>query len=129
MKIEYLSDTNPAHPKDAILRAFDFDSSEACEFRDVLRRLSDGSLSEILLNDLPFFTAVGGCHLVLKVGSRDEGIIAKSGNDFECILKKNTWEDAVCLVEPFCEEDLSGYQWLYDLNTDIEFLFSPNGNW
>jgi hypothetical protein len=81
------------------------------------------------LSDLPFVTSVGGCRLILKVGSKDEGTIHVSNAVFECILTRATWENAEGLVEPFCEGNLSGYQWLYDLDTDIEFLFSPSGDW
>lgn len=129
MKIEYLPNTDPVHPKDAIFRVFDFNSSEACQFRDILVGLSNGSVSEVHMKELPFIAVAGECHLVLKVGSMDAGIVTRSGTDFECVLKRNTWKNAACLVEPFCEEELSGHQWLYDLDTDIEFLFSPSGDW
>lgn len=129
MKIEYLANINPAHPKDSILRIYDFDSIEACQFRDIISMLAHGSVSRIDLNDIPFVTTVADCHLVLKVGSSDKGVIILSENSYDCILTSDSWEDAEGLVAPFCEGNLSGYQWLYNLNTDIELLFSPSGNW
>jgi hypothetical protein len=130
MKIEYLTNTDPTHPKDSILRIFDFTSSEACQFRGILSKLANGSISEIDLSGLPFVTSIGGCHLVLKVGSKDKGVIRFSDTMFECILTKLTWENAEGLVEPFCDtREVSGYQWLYNLDTDIELLFSQNGDW
>jgi len=130
MKIEYLTNTNPAHPKDSILRIFDFTSSEACQFRDILSKLADGSIPEINVSELPFVTPIAGCRLTLQVGSRDKGVIRASNSAFECILTKLTWENAEGLVEPFCDaREFSGYQWLYNLDTDIELLFSQNGDW
>ena len=130
MKIEHLTNTNPAHPKDSILRIFDFTSSEACQFRDILSKLADGSCTEILLNSFTFVTSVADCSLVLKVGPKDKGVISLSTNEFECILKRDTWDDAQAFVEPFCDtKDVSGYQWLYNLDTDIELLFSKDGDW
>lgn len=129
MKIEHLANIDPAHPKDGILRAFDFDSTEACQFKNILSKLANGLIAEIDLSSLPFVTSVGGCHLFLKVGSRDKGTIRVSNTVFECILTRDTWVNAEGLVEPFCEGNLSGYQWLYDLNTDIDFLFPPSGDW
>jgi hypothetical protein len=130
MKIEYLTKINPDHPKDSILRIFDFNSSEACEFRNILSRLADGSSSETDMNSLPFVTSVANCRLVLKVGSKNKGLISLPNNAFECILTRDTWEDAQGLVEPFCDtNDAAGYQWLYDLETDIELLFSRDGDW
>ena len=129
MKIEHLTNTNPVHPKDSILRIFDFDSHEAYQFRDVLAKLANGAISETDLSDLQFVTSIDGRRLILKVGARDKGVIQVSGTVFECILTRHTWENAEGLVEPFCEGNLSGYQWLYDLDTDIQFLFSPSGDW
>jgi hypothetical protein len=129
MKIEHLPNTDPEHPMDSILRVFDFDSSEACHFRNFLSGLANGSISEINLSGLPFVSAVGGCNLVLKVGTMDKGMIRISSGVFECILTRDTWQNAERLVEPFCTRNLRGFQWLYNLNTDIQFLFSPNGKW
>jgi hypothetical protein len=129
MRIEYLTNTNPTHPKESILRIFDFDSIQACQFKDLLSKLASGSASEIDISDLPFVTPVDGCHLVLKVGRRDRGLVRVSSTIFECILTRLTWDNAEGLVEPFCEANLSGYQWLYDMDTDIQLLFSPRGDW
>jgi hypothetical protein len=130
MKIEYLTEVNPAYPSDSILRIFDFDYFEACQFREILSKLANGSVAETDLSNLPFVTSISGCRLILKVGSKDKGIVPLSGNAFECILTRNAWQDAESFVEPFCDENpVSGYQWLYDLDNDIELLFSKNGDW
>jgi hypothetical protein len=129
LKIEHLTNTDPVQPKDSILRIFDFDSSEACQFRGVLSKLASGAISEINLSDLPFVTSIGGCRLILKAGTRDKGVIHVSTTIFECTLTRLTWDNAEGLVEPFCGENLSGYQWLYNMDTDIQLLFSPNGDW
>jgi len=129
MKVEYLANINSAHPKESILRVFDFDSTQACKFRDILSKLATGPTSEMDISDLPFVTSIDGCRLILKAGIRDRGLSQVSSTDFECTLTKLTWENAEGLVEPFCQGDLSGYQWLYDLDNDIKFLFSPSGDW
>jgi hypothetical protein len=95
MKIEHLTNTSPSHPKDSILRIFDFDSSEACQFRKILSKLANGSISEIDLSALPFVTSIGGCRLILKVGARDKGTVQVSKAVFECILTKVAWETGV----------------------------------
>ena len=130
MKIEYLTNVNPNQPKDSIFRIFDFNSSEARQFRDILSKLADGSSTETDLNSFPFVKSVADVLFVLKVGSKDKGVISHSENYFECVLTRDAWEDARAFVEPFCETtDVSGYQWLYNLDTDIELLFSQNGDW
>lgn len=129
MKIEHLTSTNPANPKESILRIFDFNPSEACQFKDKLSQLANGSVSAIDLSAHPFMTSIDGCHLILKADTRDKGVIRTSGSIFECILTRSTWGNAEGLVQPFCGRDISGYQWLYDLDTDIRLLFSPRGDW
>jgi hypothetical protein len=130
MKIDYITDVDPAHPKDSILRIFDFDRSEAYHFREILSKLADGLITETDLTGLAFVTPVGGCRLILKAGSKDRGIVPLPGNIFECILTKISWQNAEGLVAPFCDEGgESGYQWLYDLHNDIDLLFSRNGDW
>jgi hypothetical protein len=72
---------------------------------------------------------VDGCHLILKVARWDDGIIQITETDFECKLTKIDWENAVYLIEDFCEGNLTGYQWLSDAYSDIHFLFSADGDW
>lgn len=130
MKIEYLSHTDPAHPNDSILRIFDFDTTEASKFREIVYKLARGKISEFELNDLPFIVPVKSCRLVLKKGTKNRGVIQVSKKSFECILKKEAWENVHDLIGPFCDSISSNvYQWLYDLDTDIELLFSPTGKW
>ncbi len=129
MKIEYLPEAHSVHPKDSILRVYDFDTQQACQFRDILSKLSNDLISEFNLSDLPFVTSVDGCHLLLKVARRDEGILQMTDTDFECKLTKMGWENAVELIECFCAGHPTGYQWLYNEYTDIQFLFSADGDW
>ena len=79
---------------------------------------------------MPFIVPVKACSLVLKTGDKNRGVIQVSIKSFECILKKEVWENAHNLIEPFCDSINSNvYQWLYDMDTDIELLFSPTGKW
>jgi hypothetical protein len=130
MKVEYLNNTDPVHPKDSIIRIFDFDSHEACLFRNTVSELADGSAATVDLGSLPFVESVGRLRLFLRVGEKDEGVIPFPRDTYECILTKEAWEDVQSLVEPFCRSiGQSTYQWLYNLDTDIELLFSPSGHW
>jgi hypothetical protein len=35
----------------------------------------------------------------------------------------------ISLLDPFCIKDRKGYQYLYDIDNPIDFLFSPAGSW
>lgn len=129
MNIEHITNTNPANSNDSILRLCDFDASEACQFRDILAGLANGSVSRVELKSFSFVHVSADCDLILTVGQKNKGVVILSDNVFECVLTKEKWKDAECLVQPFCEGNMTGYQWLYDLNTDVELLFSPSGRW
>jgi len=129
MKIDHLTNVNRDYPKDSIIRIFDFDPSEACLFKDILSKLAHGLVLDSDLSNLPFVSPIDGCRLILKLGKIDVGAVQSAATFFECILTQTSWSNAEELVGPFCEGNLAGYQWLYDLDTDIELLFSPNGEW
>ena len=95
-------------------------------FHDV----AEGFVSEIDLGHQNFICPIGDVVLKLRLGSMDEGIIQISDNDFVCTLSKSGWENAIDLAQPIIEsEDINGYQWLYDINSNIDFLLSRNGKW
>jgi hypothetical protein len=35
----------------------------------------------------------------------------------------------ISLLAPFCKKETKGYQWLYDVDSKTDFLFSPGGTW
>lgn len=130
MRIECLDNVDSAHREDRIIKIFDFDSHEACLLSKKVSELADGSAATIDLGALPFVESVGRLRLLLKVGEKDEGVIHLPDDTFECILSRGAWEDVLRLIAPFCGSiDQSSYQWLYDLGTNIELLFSPSGHW
>jgi len=130
MKIEFLKEYNSANPKESIFRIYDFNSGEIKKLVVIFSELANGKVSEIDLRNQTFINPVGDVNLVLQLGSIDKGIFKRSENVFVCSLSKAGWENAIDLVQPFAEsEDINGYQWLYDLNSDIDFLLSRNGKW
>lgn len=82
------------------------------------------------VNSFSFVTSVNNCRLVFKTDAKNEGIRALLGGAFECILTRETYENMRSLVEPFCSENnVSGFEWLYDTGNDIDLLFSRDGEW
>jgi hypothetical protein len=63
------------------------------------------------------------CSLVLKISKIDEGITEIGKDKFACNLTVGIYSKMIALIEPFCESQIYGYQWLYDLNTPIDFCF------
>lgn len=69
------------------------------------------------------------CNLILQLSETDDGITTFDNKNFVCSLTTEKYKEMLLLMEPFCDKDVYGYQWLYDLDTAIDLLFSPGGSW
>jgi hypothetical protein len=130
MKIDFLKEYDLANPKDSIFRIYDFNSEEVKRLVGLFKELAEGNVSEIDLGNCTFIGSIGGVNLVLRLGSDDRGVFQMSELEFVCSLSKKGWENAIDLAQPFSEyDDRNGYQWLYDIDTEIDLLLSSNGKW
>lgn len=130
MKIEYIEEFNSDNPTDSLLRLYDFNLVEANELIAVFKNLADKSVLEFKLNELSCIDSINGIELTLQVGKKDIGITKILEKSFICNLSPSGWSNAIELTKPFTGSTITnGYQWLYDLNTDIDFLLSTDGRW
>ena len=60
----------------------------------------------------------------MQIDYEDLGIEDVEGKHFYCYLKKKKKKKMIQLIEPFCNKESKGYQWLYDVDTPIDLLFS-----
>ena len=133
MKIEFLVDISDggrfpdADPKQ-LVRLYNFDNMQAKMLRQAIQKEILENNKEIDLTTLDFIQAVN-CSLTLKISDTDKGITTLDNKNFVCNLTVKKYEDMIFLMEPFCDKENKGYQWLYDLDTSINFLFSPGGSW
>jgi len=127
MKLEYLGVINEYD--DEIIRLYGFDQLEAAKFRSVIQSALLDKKHELDLGSVDFITPLN-CSLKLRISAEDIGIISDDKEHFYCDLTYAGYQQMVELLEPFCEKDgLGYYQWLYNLDNPIEFLFSPGGWW
>ena len=125
MKLEYIKDIN-GYDEHAI-RLSDFDSSQANKFREVINLIIDNKTSiELTSHD---FIELLNIKLTLRVAEEDLGITTTDYVDFFCDLTIDSYKNITKLLEPFCRKESRGYQWLYDIDTPIGFLFSAGGRW
>ncbi len=125
MKLEFLSRGSRERP---LIRMYEFSRGEVCFLRQTLYDLSKGSRISVPLHSEPSIERVGSCELTLRLGSWDQGIREISPSVFECMLTKSGWDNMAGLLDPFCERDVIGYQWLSSVGgTDL--LLSPDGQW
>lgn len=126
MKLDYIHHINEHNEN--IIRLYDFKKSEAILFRDALRKTLIDNKEDLLLHTLDFIE-VRNCYLTLRLHTSDEGILNRDRINFYCFLTIESYRKMLALIEPFCKKETRAYQWLYDLDTPTDFLFSPAGSW
>lgn len=125
MKLEFLAVGSPDCP---LIRLYEFTQEEACHLRDIFCSLANGTRGTVALEKELMVVAVGGCRLMLKVGVRDRGIQANDSGVFECELTQLSWDDVAALMEPFCDSETQGYQWLTRAGR-VSLLISHDSKW
>ncbi len=126
MKLDYIDKINEYG--DHIVRLYDFDKAEAIKFRNTLQHTIIINQQHLDLSAVDFIEA-RNCTLILRVSEEDEGIITSNKKQFYCNLTTKGFEQMILLLEPFCNKETKGYQWLYDIDSSTDFLFSPGGTW
>ncbi len=128
MKLEFLANVNIHYPDDSIIRLYDFDEKETLELMNIIHKLIENK-NEIVLDKAPFITS-STCGLILRLSNQDIGIKNNYDNVYICQLKGETYLEMIELLKPFSQSnDNTMYQWLYDINTPIDFLYSSSGEW
>ena len=126
MQLDYIENVNAYG--DNIVRLYDFDSAGADNFRKIVQQT-------ILINKKPLDRSTFGviearnCRLTLRISDEDEGITTSDKKRFVCDLTIAGYEQMISLLEQFCNKETKGYQVLYDVDSQIDFLFSPAGTW
>lgn len=133
MKLEFLDDINNGGQfkgvvTDQLVRLYDFDQIQADNFKQTIQQTLIEHGRQLNLYEIDFIEAVN-CNLTLRISEKDLGIKSNDNSTYFCDLTRNSYENMINLIEPFCKKDSSGYQWLYDIDTPIDFLFSPDGQW
>lgn len=133
MKLEYLDDISDGGKysgvvTDQLVRLYDFDDIQAKMFYEAIQQKIVGHKKDLDLKELDFIEKLN-CNLTLRLADKDLGITTEDKKYFFCDLTETAYQIMLNLLESFYGKETSDYQWLYDLNTDIEFLFSPGGQW
>ena len=126
MKLEFLENINEYN--EHAIRLYDFDSAQANVFRERISRFIVDKENSLDLSALDFIEPVN-CQLILRTAEEDLGISTIDNIHFVCDLTVNSYKNITILLEPFCKKESQGYQWLYDIDTPIDLLFSAGGSW
>lgn len=125
MELDYIEDYNGL--EENIVRLFNFDKAEAIKFRDLLKETVIDKKQKLDLSQVDFVNT-NNCNLIFGLFKTDEGILTKDNQTFFCILTLDGFIKMIKLLEPFCNKEKKGYQYLYDIDSPTELLFSPSAN-
>jgi hypothetical protein len=133
MKLEFLEDISDngkfsSVVTDQLVRLFDFDKDQAKSFKEIIQRTIIERGESLDLAKVEFIDPIN-CNLILRLAEVSIGIIKGDKTNFFCDLTIDQYEEMANLLDAFCVKENNGYQWLYDINTPIDFLFSTEGNW
>jgi hypothetical protein len=127
MKLEFIADGSLDCP---LIRIYDFDSLAACRLQNVFSQLASRKIEFGVLDELLEMETVDNCRVAIQVGKYNRGVLINSqkSDSFVWILNPITWDNVAGLIEPFCQSNLDGFQWL-DQTSGISVLLSPSGTW
>jgi len=126
MQLDYIDNFNEYGEN--IIRLYDFDSAQANKFEQAIKQVLITNKKPLELTTLDFIQA-RNCNLTLRISDEDAGITTSDNKLFFCDMTISGYEQMVLLLEPFCKKETKGFQWLYDIDTLTDFLFSPGGTW
>jgi hypothetical protein len=125
MKLEYLPNGSKDCP---LIRLYDFNQAEVRLLRQCVRLLATGEREIVALHNEAWSEPVRGCCLTLRRSKRNDGIRQADMLRFECDLSSSGWDNVEGLLDPFCDANISGFQWLTCDGT-ISLLISQSGQW
>jgi hypothetical protein len=126
MTFDYIGNINTYG--DNLVRLYDFDMSQAIKFRKVILETIISEKKELDLATIDFMEG-RNCNLTFRISDEDEGIITSDNINFFCDLTISGYEQMVILLKPFCVKETIGHQYLYDVDSSTDLLFSPKGTW
>ncbi len=126
MELDYIENVN--EHEENVVRLYNFDKAEAIKFRDLIKDIVIDKRKKLDLSEVDFITP-RNCNLIFGLFTSDEGILTKDNQTFFCVLTLESFVHMVALIEPFCKKESRGYQYLYDVDTPTDLLFSPTASW
>jgi hypothetical protein len=103
-------------------------ANEVQLLRQLVRLLATGEREVVVLQDEFWVQPVRGCCLTLRQAKQNYGVRQADGLTFECELNSSGWSNVEGLLDPFCDSDISGFQWLTHDGT-VSLLISQSRRW
>jgi hypothetical protein len=126
MELDFIEDINEFGEN--VVRLYNFDKCQVILFRELIKDTIVIRKQKLDLSQVDFIEK-RNCNLILGLFKTDEGILSNDNKTFYCALTLESYNNILKLLEPFCEKETKGYQYLYDIDNPTDFLFSPTGTW
>jgi hypothetical protein len=126
MQLDYIENINEFGEN--VVRLYNFDKSQVIKFRALIKDTIVNRKEKLDLSQIDFIET-RNCNLILGLFKTDEGMLSRDNKTFYCALTLESYTKMLKLLEPFCEKETKGYQYLYDVDNPTDFLFSPAGTW
>ncbi|MFT4576023.1 MAG: hypothetical protein ACI9SI_000940 [Polaribacter sp.] len=126
MELDYIENVNGLDEN--VVRLYNFDMAEAIKFRALIKDVIIDKKKRLDLSEVDFITP-RNCNLLFGLFNSDEGILTKDNETFFCVLTMESYVNMITLLEPFCKKESRGFQYLYDVDSPTDLLFSPTASW
>lgn len=126
MELDYIPNINEYG--DSIVRLYNFGRAESVKFKSAIEQVIIENREQLDLSTLDFIQS-RNCNLILRITGEDSGVVKAGRKKFYCDLTIEAYKHMVSLLQPFCDRETKGYQWLYDIDSETDFLYSPAGSW
>ena len=126
MELDYIENINEFGEN--IVRLYNFNKCQVIKFRELIKDTIVNRKQKLDLSQVDFIEK-RNCNLILGLFKTNEGILSNDNKTFYCALTLESYKNMLELLEPFCEKETKGYQYLYDIDNPTDFLFSPAGTW
>ena len=126
MQLDYIDNINEFGEN--VVRLYNFDKAQVIKFRALIEDTIINKKQKLDLSEVEFIEK-RNCNLILGLFKTDEGILSSDNKTFYCALTLEGYHTMLKLLEPFCEKETKGYQYLYDVDNPTDLLFSPAGTW
>ncbi|MFI5148477.1 MAG: hypothetical protein ACHQRM_02015 [Bacteroidia bacterium] len=132
MKLEFLSDLTAGGRykhvvSERLVRLYDFNRQEATKLRAAILEEVITHHKALSLSSLDFIQSLNS-NLTFRISHENVGITTTDGMVLFLDQTIEQYKEMLNLMEPFCESESSGYQWLIE-TCEIDLLFSPGGTW
>lgn len=126
MELDYIENVNEFD--EHVVRLYNFNKEEALKFKNLIEEVVIKNKQKLNLSHVDFIKK-RNCDLILGLFGTDEGIFTPDNEVFYCALTIEGYQTILKLIEPYCIAEKKSYQYLYDLDNPIQFLFAPDGIW